>query len=54
MNEQIRNFLAQDATKTRKIQQLLLLGMRRREIADLLTHGNYGFVHYAKFILMQN
>lgn len=45
MNEQIRNILAQDTTKTRKIQQLLLLGMTRREIADLLTNGNYGFVH---------
>lgn len=45
MNEQIRNILAQDATKTSKIRQLLLLGMTRREIADLLTNGNYGFVH---------
>lgn len=45
MNEQIRNILAQTATKTSKIQQLLLLGMTRREIADLLTNGNYGFVH---------
>lgn len=45
MNEQIRNILAQDTTKTSKIRQLLLLGMTRREIADLLTNGNYGFVH---------
>lgn len=45
MNEQIRNILAQDATKTSKIRQLLLLGMTRRKIADLLTNGNYGFVH---------
>lgn len=45
MNEQIRNILAQAATKTSKIQQLLLLGLTRREIADLITNGNYGFVH---------
>ena len=45
MNEEIRNILAQDTTKTSKIRQLLLLGMTRREIADLLTNGNYGFVH---------
>lgn len=46
MNEQIRNIVEQQgATKTSKIQQLLLLGMTRREIADLLTNGNYGFVH---------
>jgi hypothetical protein len=31
MNEQIRNILAQDATKTSKIRQLLLLGMTRRK-----------------------
>lgn len=45
MNERIMNILAQDATKTSKIRQLLLLGMTRRDIADLLTNGNYGFVH---------
>ena len=45
MNERVRNILEQSATKTSKIQQLLLLGLTRREIADLVTRGNYGFVH---------
>lgn len=31
-------------TKTRKIQELLTLGFTRREVADLVTGGNYGFV----------
>ena len=44
MNEQIRNILAQDGTKTSKIRKLLLLGLTHREIADLVTRGNRGFV----------
>lgn len=53
MNEQVRNILSQAATKTGKIRQLLLLGLTRREIADLLTNGNYGFVHnvYKRMLL---
>ena len=44
MNEQIREILNQQVTKTSKIQQLLLLGLTRRQVADLVTNGNYGFV----------
>lgn len=44
MNEQIRNILAEDGTKTSKIRKLLLLGLTHREIADLVTRGNRGFV----------
>ncbi|MEY8587937.1 amidoligase family protein [Phocaeicola sartorii] len=44
MNEQVRNILAQSTTKTSKIQQLLQLGLTRRQVADLVTNGNYGFV----------
>ena len=44
MNEQITNILNQRITKTSKIQQLLLLGLTRRQISDLVTNGNYGFV----------
>lgn len=44
MNEQINNILNQQITKTGKIQQLLLLGLTRRQVADLVTNGNYGFV----------
>lgn len=54
MNEQIRNILEQAATKTSKIQQLLLLGLTRREIADLITNGNYGFVHNVYKKMLQN
>lgn len=54
MNEQVRNILARDATKTSKIQQLLLLGLTRRQIADLLTNGNYGFVHNVYKKMLQN
>lgn len=42
MNEQVRNILEQSTTKTSKIEQLLHLGLTRREIADLVTRGNYG------------
>ena len=44
MNEQIRTILAEDGTKTSKIRKLLLLGLTHREIADLVTRGNGGFV----------
>ena len=54
MNESIRNILAQQVTKTSKIQQLLLLGLTRREIADLVTNGNYGFVHNVYKKMLEN
>lgn len=44
MNEQITAILSQAITKTRKIEQLLQLGLTRRQVADLVTNGNYGFV----------
>lgn len=44
MNEQVTTILNLQATKTNKIQQLLLLGLTRRQVADLVTSGNYGFV----------
>ena len=44
MNEQIRTILAEDGTKTSKIRKLLLLGLTHREIANLVTRGNRGFV----------
>jgi len=44
MNEQVRNILAENGTKTSKIRKLLLLGFTHREIADLVTRGNRGFV----------
>ena len=44
MNEQITAILSQTTTKTRKIEQLLQLGLTRRQVADLVTNGNYGFV----------
>lgn len=44
MNEQVTNILNQNITKTAKIQQLLLLGYTRCQVADLVTNGNYGFV----------
>ena len=37
MNEQVRNILEQSTTKTSKIEQLLRLGLTRREIADLVN-----------------
>ncbi|MDR1984750.1 MAG: amidoligase family protein [Prevotellaceae bacterium] len=50
MNTQIQNILSQATTKTHKIQQLILLGLSRTQIAGLVTNGNYGFVQnvYAK------
>lgn len=44
MNEEIRNILAEAGTKTSKIRKLLLLGLTHREIAELVTRGNRGFV----------
>ena len=48
MNTQ--EILSQSKTKTWKIEQLILAGLRRTEIATLVTSGNYGFVQnvYAK------
>lgn len=45
-----QTILTQNWTKTRKIQELILLGLTRSEIAILVTNGNYGFVQnvYAK------
>lgn len=44
MNETIRRILAENGTKTSKIRKLLLFGLSHREIADLVTRGNRGFV----------
>jgi hypothetical protein len=46
----IEGILARETTKTGKIQQLILLGLTRTQIAELVTNGNYGFVQnvYAK------
>ncbi len=48
MNTQ--EILNQNTTKTHKIEQLILLGLTRKQIAELVTSGNYGFVQnvYAK------
>lgn len=54
MNEQITNILNQRITKTAKIQQLLLLGLTRRQVADLVTNGNYGFVQNVYKKMMEN
>lgn len=50
MEARIQEILAQQGTKTSKIQQLILLGLTRKQIAGLVTNGNYGFVQnvYAK------
>jgi hypothetical protein len=50
MNTAVNSILAQDTTKTAKIQQLIILGLTRKDIARLITNGNYGFVQnvYAK------
>lgn len=52
MNEQIQAILAENTTKTAKIQKLLALGLTRTEVARLVTNGNYGFVQnvYAKMV----
>lgn len=48
MNTQ--EILSQNQTKTWKIEQLILAGLSRTQIAALVTNGNYGFVQnvYAK------
>ncbi len=53
MNEQVTSILNQSTTKTSKIQQLLTLGLTRRQVADLVTNGNYGFVQnvYKRMLL---
>ena len=50
MNATIQQILAENGTKTAKIQKLILLGLTRKQIAGLVTNGNYGFVQnvYAK------
>lgn len=50
MEARIQEIIAQQGTKTSKIQQLILLGLTRTQIAGLVTNGNYGFVQnvYAK------
>lgn len=53
MNEQIQNILNGSGTKTAKIQQLLSLGLTRRQVADLVTNGNYGFVQNVYARMMQ-
>lgn len=53
MNEQIQNILNGNGTKTAKIQQLLSLGLTRRQVADLVTNGNYGFVQNVYARMMQ-
>lgn len=44
MNTQVQAILQWNDTKTNKIKALLMLGLTRREVADLVTNGNYGFV----------
>ncbi|MBO7045657.1 MAG: amidoligase family protein [Prevotella sp.] len=53
MNEQIQQILNGNGTKTAKIQQLLNLGLTRRQVADLVTNGNYGFVQNVYARMMQ-
>jgi hypothetical protein len=50
METRINEILSAAGTKTSKIQKLILLGLTRRKIAELVTNGNYGFVQnvYAK------
>lgn len=45
-----QDILNANTTKTWKIEQLILQGLSRTEIAQLVTNGNYGFVQnvYAK------
>lgn len=44
-NSIIEGVLQSTDTKSNKIVQLLRLGLTRRQVADLVTHGNYGFVY---------
>lgn len=54
MNEQVTSILNQEITKTSKIQKLLLLGLTRRQVADLVTNGNYGFVQNVYKKMLEN
>ena len=53
MRTEIQNIINQNTTKTEKIRLLLELGIQRKEIADLVTNGNVGFVYngYKKYFL---
>ena len=53
MNEQIQSILNENGTKTSKIQKLLALGLTRRQVADLVANGNYGFVQNVYKRMMQ-
>lgn len=53
MNEQIQNILNERGTKTSKIQKLLTLGLTRRQVAELVAGGNYGFVQNVYKRMMQ-
>ena len=53
MNEQIQNIFNENGTKTSKIQKLLTLGLTRRQVADLVANGNYGFVQNVYKRMMQ-
>jgi len=52
MDTRIAEIVNSTTTKTAKIQQLILMGITRTEIARLITNGNYGFVQnvYAKML----
>ena len=54
MNEQIQNIINENGTKTSKIQKLLAFGLTRRQVADLVANGNYGFVQNVYKRMMQN
>ena len=54
MNEQIQSILNENGTKTSKIQKLLSLGLTRRQVADLVANGNYGFVQNVYKRMMQS
>jgi len=54
MNEQIQSILNENGTKTSKIQKLLALGLTRRQVADLVANGNYGFVQNVYKRMMQS
>jgi hypothetical protein len=53
MNEQIQSILNENGTKTSKIQKLLALGLTRRQVANLVANGNYGFVQNVYKRMMQ-
>jgi hypothetical protein len=50
METRINEILSETGTKTSKIKKLILLGLTRKRIAELVANGNYGFVQnvYAK------